>query len=129
MVADPNTQPRTAVAPLAPDSSISSGNGRPAGTALAPAGNSQPVGGLHRWTQRALVLLFVSGCAVFGVLLVILPWIPQWTDNRLLLMYPSLRPIVTNGFVRGLCSGLGLLDLWMGFWEATHYHEEKSAPK
>ena len=79
--------------------------------------------------QRVLVLLFVSGCAVFGVLLVILPWIPQWTDNRLLLLYPSLRPILTNGFARGLCSGLGLLDLWMGFWEATHYHEEKTAPK
>jgi len=27
--------------------------------------------------------------------------------------------------VRGLCSGLGILDIWIGFSEAIHYHEEK----
>jgi hypothetical protein len=24
-----------------------------------------------------------------------------------------------------LCSGLGLLDIWIGFWEAVHYQEER----
>ena len=78
---------------------------------------------LDLWLHRVTVLLFVFVCAVVGVLLVILPWRPEWTDNRLLLTYPSLRIIVANGFVRGLCSGLGVLDIWIGFWEAIHYHE------
>jgi hypothetical protein len=77
------------------------------------------------WLHRLLVLLFVFVCAAAGVLLVVLPWTPQWTDNSLLLRYPNLRTLVTNGFFRGLCSGLGLLDIWIGFSEAIHYHEDK----
>lgn len=88
-------------------------------------GNRGPVRptGLDLWLHRVTVLLFVFVCAVVGVLLVILPWRPEWTDNRLLLTYPWLRAIVTNGFFRGTCSGLGMLDIWIGFWEAIHYHE------
>src|SRR5579862_7812863 len=67
------------------------------------------------WMHRILVLLFVFLCAVVGVLLVILPWHPEWTDNRLLLAYPSLRSVVSNDFFRGVCSGLGMLDIWIGF--------------
>jgi hypothetical protein len=77
------------------------------------------------WMHRSLVLLFVFVCAAAGVLLVILPWTSQWTENILLLRYPGLRVLVTNGFFRGLCSGLGLLDIWVGFSEAIHYHEDK----
>ena len=79
--------------------------------------------GLDLWLHRITVLMFVFVCAVVGVLLVILPWRPEWTDNRLLLTYPGLRDFVSNGFVRGICSGLGLLDIWIGFWEAIHYSE------
>jgi len=76
------------------------------------------------WLWRLRALLLVTVYATFGVLLVILPWTPKWTDNPLLLSSPELRTFVTNGFVRGLASGLGLLDLWLGFWEAIHYHEQ-----
>ncbi len=75
------------------------------------------------WMHRISVFLFVLISAVAGVLLIILPWTPEWTDNYLLLSFPSLRTIVSNGFFRGICSGLGLLDIWIGFWEALHYHE------
>ena len=78
---------------------------------------------LQLWLHRVLVLLLVFVCAAMGVLLLILPWRPEWTDNHLLLGSPGLRSFVSNGFVRGLCSGLGLLDIWIGFWEAVHYHE------
>jgi hypothetical protein len=79
---------------------------------------------LHVWLHRTLILLFVFVCAAMGVLLLILPWRPEWTDNHFLLGSPGLRTFVSNGFVRGLCSGLGLLDIWIGFWEAVHYHDE-----
>jgi hypothetical protein len=80
---------------------------------------------LDLWIRRLTVLLFVFVCAVMGVLLVIIPWRPEWTDNRILLAYPGLRSFITHPFVRGVCSGLGMLDIWIGFWEAVHYHEDK----
>ena|ERR1700694_3021075 len=78
---------------------------------------------LQVWMHRISVFLFVLVSAVAGVLLIILPWTPEWTDNYLLLSFPALRSVISNGFFRGLCSGLGLLDIWIGFWEAFHYHE------
>jgi hypothetical protein len=78
---------------------------------------------MQLWLHRSSVFLFVLISAVAGVLLVILPWTPEWTDNYLLLSFPWLRTFITTGFFRGLCSGLGLLDIWIGFWEALHYHE------
>jgi len=79
---------------------------------------------LQLWMHRISVFLFVLVSAVAGVLLIILPWTPEWTDNYLLLSFPALRTVVSNGFFRGICSGLGLLDIWIGFWEALHYHEQ-----
>lgn len=90
---------------------------RPQGA--APAGLSR----VQMWMHRSSVFLFVLVSAIAGVLLIILPWTPEWTDNSLLLSYPALRALVNSGFFRGLCSGLGLLDIWIGFWEALHYHE------
>jgi hypothetical protein len=90
-------------------------------SSLAP----RPHSGFQLWLHRASVFLFVLISAVAGVLLVILPWTPEWTDNYLLLSFPWLRPAVSTGFFRGLCSGLGLLDIWIGFWEALHYHEHQ----
>lgn len=97
----------------------------PSAAIKAKLGTHEAVGPtpLDLWLHRVTVLLFVFVCAVVGVLLIILPWRPEWTDNRLLLTYPSLRAIVANGFFRGICSGLGMLDIWIGFWEAIHYHE------
>ncbi|MFZ0774361.1 MAG: hypothetical protein WCA49_08760 [Candidatus Sulfotelmatobacter sp.] len=80
---------------------------------------------LHLWLHRTSVFLFVLISAVAGVLLVILPWTPEWTDNYLLLSFPWLRTLISTGFFRGLCTGLGLLDIWIGFWEALHYHDHR----
>src|SRR5579862_6399272 len=86
-------------------------------------GGSPRQSNFQLWLHRILVLLLVFICAAMGVLLLILPWRPEWTDNHFLLGSPGLRTFVSNGFVRGLCSGLGLLDIWIGFWEAVHYHD------
>lgn len=94
--------------------------------AATPVPSTGPDGSLQLWLRRVWVLLFVFVCATTGVLLLILPWRPEWTDNSLLFTFPSLRAFVTNGFVRGICSGLGMLDIWIGFSEAIHYHEIKN---
>ena len=96
------------------------------GTALLdapPKPASQESKGLQLWLHRASVFLFVLISAVAGVLLIILPWTPEWTDNYLLLSFPGLRTFVSSGFFRGICTGLGVLDVWIGFSEALHYHE------
>jgi hypothetical protein len=99
------------------------------GTALLnpalEAETRQSHGPVQVWMHRISVFLFVLISAVAGVLLIILPWTPEWTDNYLLLSFPALRSVVSNGFFRGICSGLGLLDIWIGFWEALHYHEQQ----
>jgi hypothetical protein len=93
-------------------------------TTLLNSDEEAPPPALQLWMHRISVFLFVLISAVAGVLLIILPWTPEWTDNYLLLSFPSLRTVVANGFFRGICSGLGLLDIWIGFWEALHYHEQ-----
>jgi len=76
------------------------------------------------WLRRLSVLIFVFACASAGVVLTIFPWRAEWTDNYFLFRYPGLRAVVASAFFRGVCSGLGVLDIWIGFWEALHYHED-----
>jgi hypothetical protein len=122
---DPNLPVQSGADAPAPQTS-------PAGTDTATALLDPPSdeapwrrGGLQLWMHRSSVFLFVLVSAVAGVLLVILPWTPEWTDNYLLLSFPWLRTFVSTGFFRGLCSGLGMLDIWIGFSEALHYHEHR----
>jgi hypothetical protein len=77
------------------------------------------------WLRRLGVLLFVFLCATLGVMLMILPWRPEWSDNPLLLPYPTLRTVVASGFARGISTGLGVINVWIGFWEAIQYREEE----
>jgi hypothetical protein len=91
----------------------------------APVSVSRPSPSAARvWFRRIGVLLFVFLCATLGVMLMILPWRSEWSDNPLLLPYPTLRAIVAGGFARGVATGLGVLNVWIGFWEAIQYREE-----
>jgi hypothetical protein len=122
-----NSPPRQDSVPARAEKKISSLNlASPSSPVLSEAQNHSPT--FATWINRVVILLLVSVCAVFGVLLVILPWTPKWTDNYLLISYPSLRDFLENGFVRGMCTGLGALDVWIGFWEAMHYHEKDNRP-
>jgi hypothetical protein len=76
------------------------------------------------WLRRVGVLFFVFLCATLGVMLMILPWRPEWSDNPLLLPYPALRAAVASGIARGVATGLGALNVWIGFWEAIQYRED-----
>ena len=127
VTADPNS-PQT-IPPTSLGSKLPSAERGDASATALEAPPTHPAerryAGLELWLHRITVLTFGLVCAVVGVLLVILPWRPEWTDNRLLMAYPGLRAFVADGFVRGVCSGLGILDIWIGFSEAIHYHEEK----
>ena len=89
-----------------------------------PSASQQARPAVYLWLRRVGVLLFVFLCATIGVMLILLPWRSEWADNHLLLPFPMLRAIVASGFVRGVCTGLGVLNVWIGFWEAIQYRED-----
>jgi hypothetical protein len=120
MISDPKL-------PFASDSTAVGELKPPAETPLAhvPAAvSAAPPSGARLWLRRMGVLLFVFLCATLGVMLMILPWRPEWSDNPLLLLHPTLRALLTSGFARGLSTGLGVINVWIGFWEAIQYREE-----
>lgn len=46
-----------------------------------------------------------------GVVLLFLPWLSLWDRNYFLSHYPTLRPFLLNPSVRGVVTGLGVLDI------------------
>jgi len=77
------------------------------------------------WLHRLSLVIYVIFCIELGMLLTVLPWTRLWTDNILLSAYPSWRAVVQGNFVRGLITGLGLVDVWIGIWEAVHYRDPR----
>ncbi len=75
------------------------------------------------WARRLLLVLQVVVGVWAGMLLAVLPWTPVWTNNAMFLRYPALKLIFINNFFRGALSGVGLVDIWMGVWEAVHYRD------
>lgn len=78
-----------------------------------------------RWIHRITLVVYVMFCIEIGLVLAVLPWRPVWTDNSIVIAYPALRSFLGNNFVRGVVTGVGLLDLWVGIWDAVHYREAK----
>ena len=79
------------------------------------------------WLQRLSLGVLVVFCLYLGGILVYLPWWrPMWDDNSLLLDFPRLHHWLLQGPVRGLISGIGLLDLWIGISEIIHYREYRA---
>ena len=83
----------------------------------APAG--APV-----WLQRLSLFILVLFCIYLGVLVAVLPWWTRvWDHNDFIQARPVLATILHNGAVRGIISGLGLIDIWIGISEAIHYRD------
>jgi hypothetical protein len=76
------------------------------------------------WLQRLSLFVLVMFCVYLGVLVMVLPWWTRvWDDNMFIQARPWLATVLHNGAVRGLISGLGLLDIWIGISEAVHYRD------
>ena len=79
------------------------------------------------WLQRGSLFILVLFCVYLGALVAVLPWWPAvWDHNPLLLAYPRLWAVLRTGPARGIISGCGLLDIWIGISEAIHYRERRS---
>jgi len=56
--------------------------------------------------------------------LFLFPWLRSlWAQNQLFVWFPTLGIYAANGAVRGMVSGLGLLNLWIAFHDAIHYRD------
>jgi len=76
------------------------------------------------WLQRASLIMLVVFCFYIGGLLTVLPWSPRyWDDNGWMLAHPLVETALNHGWVRGLVSGIGLLDIWIGISELIHYRD------
>ncbi len=78
---------------------------------------------LELWRNRLFLVEVVLVCLIIGIILIVTPWTPFWTHNSLLLGFPQIREFLMHNFVRGLISGLGLIDIWMAVSEVLHYRE------
>lgn len=88
-----------------------------------PPTTAPPVSRFVVWSHRLSLVVLVVFCIELGMLLAILPWTMIWNQNSFLGAYPGLRTFMQNNFVRGIATGLGLVDIWIGIWEAVHYHD------
>lgn len=83
---------------------------------------------------RLTVIFFIILCLLAGFVLVIFPWISvgrvgDWGDNQLLifvsqkLQMQGLQQFIASGWVRGAVTGLGVLNLVIGFWEIANFKQ------
>ena len=76
------------------------------------------------WLQRLSLIVLVLFCFYIGGLLTILPWSPRYFDsNAWLLAHPAVASFLGKSWMRGILSGIGLIDIWIGVSELMHYRD------
>jgi hypothetical protein len=95
-------------------------------------------GGAPARRRRSSVLIrrlvYVAFFLEVGLLLVVMPWSTFWERNYFAAAIPALHPWLTNNFVRGAVTGLGLVNLVAGFadlallFSSREHHEISSRP-
>jgi hypothetical protein len=71
--------------------------------------------------NKLLVMVFIFFCFELGFFLIVFPWSQYWENNLFLFYVPAIRELVLNNYFRGAVSGLGIVDIGLGLWEATHF--------
>ena len=82
---------------------------------------------------RLTVIFLIILCLEAGVALTLLPWLSfgglgDWGDNFLLAFVaekagmPILQKAIASDWVRGAVTGLGILNLFIAFWEIANFN-------
>jgi len=83
---------------------------------------------------KLTVIFFIILCLLVGISLVLAPWISvggfgNWSDNYFLTLIvqktnlPFLKETIESGWFRGAITGLGILNLFLAFWELAHFRQ------
>ncbi len=81
---------------------------------------------------KLTVIFFIILCLEAGIALTLLPWMSignlgDWGENYLLAFVvqktglPILQTTVASGWFRGAVTGLGILNLFIAFWEMANF--------
>jgi hypothetical protein len=99
---------------------------RGGGTEFGPPDGKHGPHRLPRWLEKAELLLRVLLRMYIGLAVCYAPWSHTfWDQNPLFLQFPTLSIYAANGAVRGVVSGLGLLNLWIAFQDAVRHGAEE----
>jgi len=85
-------------------------------------------------SAKLSVIFYIILCLEIGLVLTLLPWIPQGTlglsdwGNNYFLLYAArktgmhaLQTVVASGWMRGAVTGVGLVNIGIAFWEIFHF--------
>jgi hypothetical protein len=91
-------------------------------------------------SARLSVIFYIILCLEIGIVLALLPWIPQgtlglsdWGSNYFLLYAArktgihAIQTVVASGWIRGAVTGVGLLNIGIAFWEIFHFRQTVQA--
>ena len=99
-----------------------------AGTGAEPVSTPEKHGPqrIPRWLERAELFLRVLLRMYIGLAVSYAPWSKLfWDQNPIFLQFPTLSIYAAHGAVRGIVSGLGLLNLWIAFQDAIRHGTDK----
>jgi len=71
--------------------------------------------------NRLIAVAFILFCFEIGLFLVFVPWSALWENNVLLAYSFTLRELLLNNFIRCAISGLGAIDVLLGFSELGRF--------
>lgn len=87
-------------------------------------------------SAKLSVIFYIILCMEIGIVLVLLPWVPQGTlglsdwGNNYFLLYAArktglngLQTVVASGWIRGAVTGIGLLNVGIAIWEIFHFKQ------
>jgi hypothetical protein len=79
---------------------------------------------IPRWLERMELFLRVMLRMYIGLAVCYAPWSRTfWDQNPIFLQFPNFSVFAAHGAVRGLVSGLGLLNLWIAFQDALRHRD------
>ena len=79
---------------------------------------------IPHWLVRTELYLRVLLRMYIGLAICYAPWSQLfWDQNPIFVQFPTLAIYAANGGVRGVISGLGLLNIWIAVSDAIEYRE------
>jgi hypothetical protein len=80
---------------------------------------------IPHWLVRTELYLRVLLRMYIGLAICYAPWSQLfWDQNPIFVQYPTLSIYAANGAVRGIISGLGLLNIWIAVQDAIRHRNE-----
>jgi len=80
---------------------------------------------IPHWLVRTELYLRVLLRMYIGLAICYAPWSQLfWDQNPLFVQFPTLSIYAAHGAVRGIISGLGLLNIWIALQDAIRHRNE-----